>query len=457
MFVIMIFLLIFTSITYAETCEVSRTKDVLRRNLYIYLINPSSSPLTINQVKDLLTFYLSISPGLITVSCSSVGSYSNQPISSIVNNGGSAPDIIPICSDGTKYGECSNTRPKFCYGGNLIKKCDICGCQSGYSCNNDGNCNPASANITCFNNLDCGTSQLTGSYYCNNNSIKRNYLNYTCINPTTLSSSCTSSTNTITIDYCNANLNQTCIDGYASCQTVVSNLNQTCSDGTQYAQCSVTNPLYCANGTLLRKCSICGCLSGLSCNSSTQICFNTTTKDNIPPLVSITTPASGSKVNSSITISANASDNAGVVGVQFKLDGLNLGVEDTTVPYSILWDTTTTTNGVHLLTAFASDGSGNINTSAIVTVNITNILNQIPVAIINYTLALNHSVRFNASSSSDPDGFITNYSWVLGDGAKSNLTAVSHTYAGAGIYLVNLTVYDNLVATNTKSQFITVT
>ena len=44
-------------------------------------------------------------------------------------------------------------------------------------------------------------------------------------------------------------------------------------------------------------------------------------------------------------MTANASDNVGVAGVQFKLDGANLGAEDTTAPYSIAWNTTTATNG----------------------------------------------------------------------------------------------------------------
>ena len=37
---------------------------------------------------------------------------------------------------------------------------------------------------------------------------------------------------------------------------------------------------------------------------------------------------------------ATASDNVGVVGVQFKLDGVNLGTEDTSTPYEVTWDST---------------------------------------------------------------------------------------------------------------------
>ena len=59
------------------------------------------------------------------------------------------------------------------------------------------------------------------------------------------------------------------------------------------------------------------------------------------------------------TVTATAADNVGVAGVQFLLDGANLGAEDTTAPYSIPWDTTGATNGSHSLTARARDAAGN--------------------------------------------------------------------------------------------------
>jgi hypothetical protein len=40
-----------------------------------------------------------------------------------------------------------------------------------------------------------------------------------------------------------------------------------CSDGTQYSQCSANKPQYCDNGTLINKCSSCGCPAGQSCGS----------------------------------------------------------------------------------------------------------------------------------------------------------------------------------------------
>jgi hypothetical protein len=98
----------------------------------------------------------------------------------------------------------------------------------------------------------------------------------------------------------------------------------------------------------------------------------TVTADTTPPTVSVTAPAAGSTVSGSTTVSANASDDVGVVGVQFKLDGANLGAEDTTSPYSVSWDTTAAVNGSHMLTAVARDAAGHTTTSASVSVTVSN-------------------------------------------------------------------------------------
>jgi hypothetical protein len=95
--------------------------------------------------------------------------------------------------------------------------------------------------------------------------------------------------------------------------------------------------------------------------------------DPTPPTVSVTAPTTGSTVSgASVTLSANASDNVGVVGVQFKVDGSNAGSEDTTSPYSIAWNSMTVTNGTHTITAVARDAAGNTTTSSSVSVNTNN-------------------------------------------------------------------------------------
>ena len=95
--------------------------------------------------------------------------------------------------------------------------------------------------------------------------------------------------------------------------------------------------------------------------------------DTTLPTVSITAPADGATVSGTVTVSANASDNAAVAGVQFKVDGANIGSEDTTAPYSVSWDSTTALNGSHTLTAVARDTSGNTATSIGVPVTTSNV------------------------------------------------------------------------------------
>jgi len=90
--------------------------------------------------------------------------------------------------------------------------------------------------------------------------------------------------------------------------------------------------------------------------------------DTTLPSVAIIAPAAGATLSGTVTVSATASDNVGVGRVQFQLDGIDQGVAVTTAPYSILWNTTTTTNAAHALTAQAVDLVGNAMTSAPVTV-----------------------------------------------------------------------------------------
>lgn len=98
----------------------------------------------------------------------------------------------------------------------------------------------------------------------------------------------------------------------------------------------------------------------------------TSGSDATPPAVSVTAPTAGQTVSGTITVSANATDNVGVAGVQFKLDGANLGAEDTAGPFSVSWNTTTAANGAHSLTAVARDAAGNITTSSAVSVTVSN-------------------------------------------------------------------------------------
>jgi len=116
-------------------------------------------------------------------------------------------------------------------------------------------------------------------------------------------------------------------------------------------------------------------------NSTTSAAVTVTVlNDTTPPSVSISSPAAGATVSGTVTVTANATDNVGVAGVQLKLDGANLGAEVTSAPWQVAWDTTTAQSGSHSLSAVARDAAGNTSTAAAVTVAVSNLS---PVALEN--------------------------------------------------------------------------
>src|SRR2546421_698996 len=90
-----------------------------------------------------------------------------------------------------------------------------------------------------------------------------------------------------------------------------------------------------------------------------------TVLDTTPPTVALTAPAPAATVSGTVTVSATATDNVGVVGVQFKLDGVSLGAEDTAAPYSIAWDTTLVAPGAHKIGRASRRARGQISAVAV--------------------------------------------------------------------------------------------
>ena len=155
----------------------------------------------------------------------------------------------------------------------------------------------------------------------------------------------------------------------------------------------------------------------------------TPTPDTIPPLVSITGPANGSTVSgSAVAVAASATDNVGVVGVQFKLDGANLGAEDTTSPYSVIWDTTISANGSHTISAVARDAAGNTATASVTVMvsNTTTVTPPPPTTGNNYYVSPNGNDSNNGSLSS-PWKTIANALLNTGPGDTVNLRAGTYT------------------------------
>ncbi len=118
------------------------------------------------------------------------------------------------------------------------------------------------------------------------------------------------------------------------------------------------------------------------------------------PTISFVAPAADSTVNSLTTVTANASDATGITSVQFKLDGTNAALA-TTAPYTFAWDTTKTTNGIHTLTAVATNSANltatttesvTVNNPTAPSVNITSPAN-------NATLSASQTITAHASDA----------------------------------------------------------
>lgn len=83
------------------------------------------------------------------------------------------------------------------------------------------------------------------------------------------------------------------------------------------------------------------------------------------PSVTMTSPTSGATVSGTITLSASASDPAGIAGVQFLVDNSAVGTEDTVAPFSMSFDTTTLANGSHTFAARARNTANATATSSV--------------------------------------------------------------------------------------------
>jgi hypothetical protein len=135
--------------------------------------------------------------------------------------------------------------------------------------------------------------------------------------------------------------------------------------------------------------------------------------DTTPPTVSVTSPASGATVGGTVTLTASASDAGGVAGVQFLLDGAPLGAEDTSSPYSVAWNTTTSTNGAHQVAARARDAAGNVTTSAAVDVTVSQPAID-PALRVAYGFNESSGTQARDSSANANNATVTSGSWVIG-------------------------------------------
>jgi spore germination protein len=86
--------------------------------------------------------------------------------------------------------------------------------------------------------------------------------------------------------------------------------------------------------------------------------------DSVPPSVSIISPANGGTLLKTQRIEAMASDNIGVLRVEFYINGA-LFATDTSAPYVVYWNTRRIAPGAYVVKAIAYDASGHSAAAAV--------------------------------------------------------------------------------------------
>ena len=117
-----------------------------------------------------------------------------------------------------------------------------------------------------------------------------------------------------------------------------------------------------------------------------------------PPVASVTSPVDlATGLTGMLTLSATATDNVGVTGLEIQLDGMQIGTTGTNGTHSVAVDSGTFASGQHVVRARARDAAGNFSPWASVTVQFGG----------------GHSV---------PAGFTRNESWITGLSAATAFT-----------------------------------
>ncbi len=93
--------------------------------------------------------------------------------------------------------------------------------------------------------------------------------------------------------------------------------------------------------------------------------------DTTPPTVSVLSPLNGADISGALLMRAGAVDKGGIARVVFRIDGAD-AVELTQVPYEARFDSTTLSDGAHVLDAVAFDNAGNRGFSEPVNINVKN-------------------------------------------------------------------------------------
>ena len=193
-----------------------------------------------------------------------------------------------------------------------------------------------------------------------------------------------------------------------------------------------------------------------------KLIYTSSGSANIDPVVSITSPATGTSfaVNDPVSISVNASDTDGSIAkVEFFIDGTKAG-EDNSAPWQYSWNATA---GTHQITARATDDKGAQKTSDPITLSVT-AATPVPPAV-SVTAPVNGSVITTGTqvtiraAATDADGTIAKVEFFvngtnIGEDVSSPFELTWNAVQGTQIITAKATDNSNL---STTSESVTVT
>jgi|GEM_PF-2196660 len=215
-----------------------------------------------------------------------------------------------------------------------------------------------------------------------------------------------------------------------------------CSDGTPYGGCSQTKPYYCENGTLVKKCSVCGCYPFSFCNPQNDTCQYNQTFTNHPPAI---TQIGDRNVREGelIEFFVNAYDVDQDV-LSYHVFGLPEGSIFNVSSRRFRWVPRYDQAGDYEIIFAVSDRK--FNDSEKIIIHVINV-NREPKSEIAYPSSnqkfyVKELIQFSSKGSGDPDKDPLNFTWDFGDGNKGRGMFVNHTYDDPGTYNITLGVSD---------------
>ena len=114
--------------------------------------------------------------------------------------------------------------------------------------------------MTCLSDSDCGNDGFIGEFFCSANNVKRNFVDYTCVNPGKINSSCASNMSQQLIQDCNGLV---CVEG--ACASITCHNNSDCGDGNIYTDDICHKPgtpqSFCTHGEI-------SCFTNFDCGSN---------------------------------------------------------------------------------------------------------------------------------------------------------------------------------------------